>query len=587
MHILQKIKIIVVLLIISSQTLFAQLPGSWDNLPNAPFLNNYKHDDIYFINPNIGWVVNGPINVGDSGMIHKTTDGGISWTRQFTVSRSRFRSVAFVDSLKGFVGNVGAGISSAVTDTNIFYKTLDGGNTWSVVQNMTGPRPEGICGLQVVNDSLLYAVGRLYGPSRFIRSNDGGDTWISQDMSAYAGMLIDLHFWTPDSGIVVGGTTSSYSTSRGIVLFTSDGGQSWQVKHTTSSTGGTCWKIDFPSPNVGYVSWETISTPVIFLKTTDGGQSWQEKFFSNNSYETEAIGFINDTMGWMGVRHYPSFQTTDGGDTWQQGYVGSFLNRFQFVNDTVAYACGETVYKYSACYTPGCTDPFAINFNSSACYNDGSCISAVLGCTNSNASNYNPLANTTIANGGEYNNEFASGSYFNGDQYLIFNTDSSCVIKSAKFYADDVNTITFELRDSSGTVIDDTTHTVAQGEQRLVLNFNVPAGYNMELGVSSNNSGLYRNNSNANYPYNIGDIITITSSSASGNNSLNYYYFYYDIEVEISCENITPTAINNINNERKLISKKDFLGREATDNNKIFLNIYNDGTVEKKIIIEK
>ena len=122
-----KIVSLFIILTLCYQSLFAQFPGSWDDLPNAPFLNNYKHDDIYFINPDIGWVVNGPINVGDSGMIHKTTDGGLSWTRQLTVSRSRFRSVAFVDSLKGFVGNVGAGISSSVTDTNIFYKTLDGG----------------------------------------------------------------------------------------------------------------------------------------------------------------------------------------------------------------------------------------------------------------------------------------------------------------------------------------------------------------------------------------------------------------------------------------------------------------------------
>ena len=533
-----KILFVLIVLIISNHSLLSQTQCGWNDLSNAPFLNNYKHDDIYFVNPDIGWVVNGPVSVGDSGMIHKTTNGGQSWTHQFSVLGSRFRSVGFVDSLKGFVGNLGAGISSSITDTNIFYQTIDGGNTWNSVQNLTGPRPKGICGINVVNDTLIYAVGRLYGPSRFIRSNDGGNTWISQDMSAYAGMLIDLYFWTPDSGIVVGGTTTNYSTSRGVVLFTSDAGQSWQTKHTTNSTGGTCWKISFPSSNVGYVSWETYNTPVIFLKTIDGGQSWQEKHFSNSSYETEAIGFVNDTLGWMGVRHYPSFQTTDGGDTWQQGFVGSFLNRFRFFNDTLAYACGETVYKYSG-FIAGCTNPFALNYDSLICFDDGSCINPILGCTINTSPNYNPLANTTIAHGGALNNSFSSGGFYSGNQHLIFDSDSACIIKSAKFYADSNNIVTFELRDSVGTVLDDTTHSTISGEQVLSLNFQVPVGSEMQLGISSGNYSLYRNNAGANYPYDIGGLISITSSSVGG----NYYYFYYDIEVETPC--IISTGIHS------------------------------------------
>lgn len=562
---------------------FGQNDCGWKDLSNAPFLNNYKHDDIFFVNPDIGWVVNGPINVGDSGKVHKTMDGGQTWNLQFSVPSSRFRSVGFVDSLRGWVGNLGSGISSSITDTNIFYETLDGGNSWNVVQNLTGPRPKGICGINVVNDTLIYAVGRLYGPSRFIRSNDGGDTWISQDMSAYAGMLIDLHFFTPDSGIVVGGTTTNYSSSRGVVLFTSDGGQSWQTKHVTTQTGGTCWKIDFPSPNVGYVSWETYSTPVIFLKTTDGGQNWQEKLFSNNSYQTEAIGFVNDTLGWMGVRHYPSFQTIDGGDTWQQGYVGSFLNRFQFINDSLAFSCGETVYKFSG-YVSGCTDPLALNYDSLTCIDDGSCISPILGCTNNTAINYNSEANTSVTQGGALNNSFSTGDYFYGDQYLIFDSDSICLIKSAKFYADSNKLVTFELRDNNGNVIDDTSHNVVPGVQVLPLHFTVPQGLDMQLGVSSN-SGLYRNNSGSTYPYNIGDLISITSSSA-GN---YYYYFYYDIEVETPC-----IILNQLDEEsleimdgRVLINITDILGREVIyQKNKLLFYIYDDGTVEKKITIE-
>ena len=87
----------------------------------------------------------------------------------------------------------------------------------------------------------------------------------------------------------------------------------------------------------------------------------------------------------------------------------------------------------------GCTDPFALNYDSLVCFDDGSCITAVLGCTDNTSTNYNPLANTTIANGGEFDNLFSTGEYFDGNQHLVFDSDSACIIKSAKFYADSNN----------------------------------------------------------------------------------------------------------------------------------------------------
>ena len=109
----------------------------------------------------------------------------------------------------------------------------------------------------------------------------------------------------------------------------------------------------------------------------------------------------------------------------------------------------------------------------------------------------------------------------------------------------------------------------------------------MQLGVSQGalqTSGLYRNNSNANYPYDIASAINITSSSAN-TDPLSYYYFFYDIEVEVLCDDIL-SGINTPNSNKKLIKYVDVLGRTNNPSNTFLFYMYDDGTVEKKIVIE-
>ena len=48
----------------------------------------------------------------------------------------------------------------------------------------------------------------------------------------------------------------------------------------------------------------------------------------------------------------------------------------------------------SCCFVSGCTDSLAFNYNSAACYNDGTCINSIFGCTNTNAMNFDSTANT-------------------------------------------------------------------------------------------------------------------------------------------------------------------------------------------------
>ena len=188
----------------------------------------------------------------------------------------------------------------------------------------------------------------------------------------------------------------------------------------------------------------------------------------------------------------------------------------------------------SCCYVDGCTDMSAFNFDSTACIDDGSCVPAILGCTDQSASNYDPNANTSTAFGGAIDNNIGTGAHTNLNRHLYFDSNKPFKIKSAVVYAQSSNTITFQLRDNSSAVIDDTTINVVSGQQRLYFDFDVPIGTDFELGISASNSGLYRNNAGTDYPYVIGSAMTITRSSANSS-ATGYYYYYYDIEIEDAC----------------------------------------------------
>jgi len=137
-------------------------------------------------------------------------------------------------------------------------------------------------------------------------------------------------------------------------------------------------------------------------------------------------------------------------------------------------------------------------------------------------------ANYTSINGGILDTVNGPGDFSNYNGSLLLNASVATLIKSANVYALDTNIVTFELRDSSGLVLESVTHTVYPGIQNLNFNFTLPIGTDYQLGINGGNPGLYRGNADTTtfaYPF-ISGPVSITSSVA-GN---QYYYFYYDIE---------------------------------------------------------
>jgi photosystem II stability/assembly factor-like uncharacterized protein len=339
---------------------------------SAPVATRY--DDIWFVTPQLGWAVN------SNGQILRTSDEGATWQEQFRVTVGDetvwLRCVGFATQSRGWVGTT--------SGQNRLYDTHDGGATWNVVTNLPANAPAAVCGLSVVNESVVYASGtnfpfpRVNRPPRMMKTVDGGSTWSAWDMTAHAALLVDTYFTSPEHGWVVGGKVhpvipgqpqcalrQDRANIKPVVLRTEDGGQTWVNRvadiEDEFPLGEWGWKIFFLNDQVGFVSLENFCEGAI-LKTTDGGQTWKRLRINDlkGNANLEGIGFADENRGWVGGWGSADFtkgsssQTTDGGENWSDidwgnPDAGEFLNRFQFFGDpvTLGYASGDTVYKYS------------------------------------------------------------------------------------------------------------------------------------------------------------------------------------------------------------------------------------------------
>jgi photosystem II stability/assembly factor-like uncharacterized protein len=342
---------------VGSHLVHAALPApssGWRQLNTEPYRG--KQDDICFISPDIGWYGNG------AGKLYHTIDGGETWRKIWEQPGTFIRALGFLDARRGFLGNVGTDYYPGVTDPKPFYRTGDGGASWSAVEVEGIGAVRGICGIDVVPQRRIYqgelrasaivhAAGRVGGPAAMLRSLDGGESWRLIDLAAHAGMILDVKFFDTSTGFLCAATSSDLEQANALILRTRDGGATWAPVYRSARRFENCWKMHFPSRRVGYATVQNYQEGVtrqLVVKTVDGGATWRElPLVDDARARAFGIGFLDERRGWIGTAT-TGFETGDGGAHWTPVELGRAANKIRIVRQgaTVrAFAIGTGVWR--------------------------------------------------------------------------------------------------------------------------------------------------------------------------------------------------------------------------------------------------
>jgi photosystem II stability/assembly factor-like uncharacterized protein len=278
---------------------------------------------FYFSTNNVGWAV----GVGE--ILH-TSDGGNIWYEQDYYPASNLYSVFFVDNYNGWASG----------SNGVILHTTDGGNTWDEQDHGFTSGGYIFTGLYFLDENNGWCVGGksfTYGSSSkrvILKTTDGGDTWETNLFASYTVPLKKVYFTDANNGWVVG----EYDQYSGNVLYTSDGGDTWEVQDPGVTTQLT--DVHFTDSNTGWITGYS----GLLLHTTDGGDTWNSED-PGISGGLSGIHFIDSQNGWICGGDNDGaviIQTNDGGDTWTADNPGTtnFLYDIFLTDSTHGWAGG-------------------------------------------------------------------------------------------------------------------------------------------------------------------------------------------------------------------------------------------------------
>jgi photosystem II stability/assembly factor-like uncharacterized protein len=262
----------------------------------VPGADTLQFRDVHALSADLAWLLSaGP---GALSRIYRTTDGGASWTLQFTNEIPR----AFYDCFSFWDARRGLAYSDQVEGRVMLLETSNGGESWSLIpqerlpaalQGEGGFAASGTCLVTRAGGHAWIATGNG-ARARVLHSADYGRSWTVVDAPVAGGQasgLATITFRDDQHGAALGGPIGKPEEHSDNVAVTSDGGRSWRLAGRTTYSGAVYGATYVPGAGETIVA---VSPKGVDL-SRDNGATWMRL----DSLAYWGIGFAPNGTGWI------------------------------------------------------------------------------------------------------------------------------------------------------------------------------------------------------------------------------------------------------------------------------------------------
>ncbi|HRI35201.1 MAG TPA: YCF48-related protein, partial [Saprospiraceae bacterium] len=316
-----------------------------NTLPKA-----YQLSSANFIDNNNGFVFGQTQSF--KGFIARTTDGGVSWISDSINETEQLKSNSFINSQIGYVADFTLGNLK-------LYKTINGGNRWSMICDKYY-QSGAVNDLQFLTENLGFICTQTKTSSfryaKVMRTTDGGNNWTTLKYSLDEDYT-SIHFFDYYNGFVL--------TFSGKIYKTTNAGTTWTLVRNSTDIQN-CNELKFINPIVGYV----ISADSI-LRTTDAGNTWTNihnistlSLFGYNTLDVNSNG-IGIAAGGVGsfYSYTNNFGGTSSNNTISSAYISGYDSTCTGQNGTIRFDFTGTP-PWSISYSNGTTTLSETNITS-------------------------------------------------------------------------------------------------------------------------------------------------------------------------------------------------------------------------------